>query len=92
MVWEDGAKQSAVVGQKDRLDHIQISLCLNIVVIANTAHTKCQVIFVNDTDHALLKALYRVGPPGSAVSSSAGGGPDKAYCHVDCAWEGSPVM
>ena len=54
---QDRTKKAAVVGQKDRLDDIQIAFRLDVVIVTHTAKAQGLVVFMHDADHALTKAL-----------------------------------
>lgn len=57
---QDRTKKTAVIGQEDRFDDIQIALRLDVVVVTYTAKAQGLVVFMDDADHALAKTLDRV--------------------------------
>lgn len=57
---QNRAKKATVIGQEDRLDDIQIALRLDVVIVTHTAKTQGLIVFVDDADHALAKALDRI--------------------------------
>ena len=59
---KDSQKQAVVVGEHYGLDHIQIPLRFDVVVVSHPAQAHCFVILMDNAHHAIAKAFKRMLP------------------------------